>query len=131
MSGWPSAVVLAPEEWGWPGYLYSGYDQQYAKLHGWTYFPDRGTNGGCDYCPSLLDQFRQRATNTRHAADPGHADQRNPSDPIRVRGRDILLLPGHEAMVRETEAVYAKVYAEALRRRPRYVGALAQRWLAR
>ena len=49
----------------------------------------------------------------------------------RSRGREILLLPGHEAMVRETEGVYAKVYAEALRRRPRYVGALAQRWLAR
>jgi glycosyltransferase involved in cell wall biosynthesis len=47
------------------------------------------------------------------------------------RGREILLLPGHEAMVRETEAVYAKVYAEALRRKPRYVGALAQRWLVR
>ena|SRR3989441_1317428 len=41
----------------------------------------------------------------------------------------ILLLPGHEAMVRE--AVYTKVYPEALRHRPRYVGALAQSWLAR
>ena len=49
----------------------------------------------------------------------------------RSRGREILLLPGHEAMVRETEAVYAKVYTEALRRMPRYVGGLAQRWLAR
>ncbi|HEV8469683.1 MAG TPA: glycosyltransferase [Candidatus Limnocylindria bacterium] len=46
-------------------------------------------------------------------------------------GQKILLLPGHEAMVRETEAVYAKVYAEAVRRKPRYVGALAPRWLAR
>jgi hypothetical protein len=34
-------------------------------------------------------------------------------------------------MVRETEAVYAKVYAEALRRKPQYIGALAPRWLAR
>ena len=22
----PNALVLGPEEWGWPGYLYSGYD---------------------------------------------------------------------------------------------------------
>jgi glycosyltransferase involved in cell wall biosynthesis len=44
---------------------------------------------------------------------------------------EIVLLPGHEAMVRETEGVYAKVYAEALRRTPRYVPALAPRWLAR
>ena len=46
-------------------------------------------------------------------------------------GREIRLLPGHEAMVRETEAVYAKAYAESLRRAPRIVGALAPRWLAR
>jgi glycosyltransferase involved in cell wall biosynthesis len=46
-------------------------------------------------------------------------------------GREIRLLPGHEAMVRETEAVYAKAYAESLRRAPRAVGALAPRWLAR
>jgi glycosyltransferase involved in cell wall biosynthesis len=44
---------------------------------------------------------------------------------------EIMLLPGHEAMVRETEGVYAKVYAEALRRKPRFVAALAPRWLAR
>lgn len=24
----PQAVVLGPEEWGWSGYLYSGYDLQ-------------------------------------------------------------------------------------------------------
>ena len=51
--------------------------------------------------------------------------------PSIVRGREILLLPGHEAMVRETEAIYVKVHNEALRRKPRYVGVLAQRWLAR
>jgi glycosyltransferase involved in cell wall biosynthesis len=47
------------------------------------------------------------------------------------RGREIVLLPGHEAMVRDTEAIYAKVYEQALRRRPRAFGALAQQWLAR
>ncbi len=60
----PAALVLAPEEWGWSGYFYSGYDQQYGSQHGWTYFPDRSTNGGWDYLPWLLDQFHQRATNT-------------------------------------------------------------------
>jgi hypothetical protein len=54
----PNALVLAPEEWGWSGYFYSGYDQQNAGNH------DRGTNGGWDYCPWLLNQFHQRATNT-------------------------------------------------------------------
>jgi hypothetical protein len=54
----PNALVLAPEEWGWSGYFYSGYDQQNAGYH------DRGTNGGWDYCPWLLNQFHQRATNT-------------------------------------------------------------------
>jgi hypothetical protein len=54
----PNALVLAPEEWGWGGYFYSGYDQQNAGNR------DRGTNGGWDYCPWLLNQFYQRATNT-------------------------------------------------------------------
>jgi hypothetical protein len=63
----PNALVLAPEEWGWPGYLYSGYDQQWSGAHtnyNPANYPDRGTNGGWDYGPWLLDQFRQRATNT-------------------------------------------------------------------
>jgi len=38
----PGALVLAPEEWGWSGYFYSGYDQQYGGDHGWSYLPDRG-----------------------------------------------------------------------------------------
>jgi hypothetical protein len=54
----PNALVLAPEEWGWSGYFYSGYDQQNSGFH------DRANNSGWDYCPWLLDQFRQRATNT-------------------------------------------------------------------
>ena len=60
----PNALVLGPEEWGWSGYFYSGYDQQYGSQHGWSYLPDRAANGGWDYLPWLLDQFRQRATNT-------------------------------------------------------------------
>jgi len=27
----PGARVVAPEEWGWTGYFYSGFDQQYLK----------------------------------------------------------------------------------------------------
>jgi len=62
----PSALVLGPEEWGWPAYLYSGYDWTWAGANG-NYnpaaFPDRAANGGWDYFPWLLDQFKQRATN--------------------------------------------------------------------
>jgi len=63
----PSATVLAPEEWGWSGYFYSGYDQQWIGIHkdyNPSHFPDRSTNGGWDYLPWFLDQARQRATNT-------------------------------------------------------------------
>jgi len=58
----PNALLLAPEEWGWPGYLYSGYDWQWAGAHNdytAAHFPDRSTNGGMDYGPWLLDQMRQ------------------------------------------------------------------------
>lgn len=55
----PSALVVGPEEWGWSGYLLSGYDQQYGSLHGWSFMPDRSNHGGWDYLPWLLDQLRQ------------------------------------------------------------------------
>src|SRR5947207_1137832 len=57
----PSAVVVGPEEWGWSGYFYSGYDQQYGSLHGWSYLPDRTAHGGANYLPWLLDQLRQKS----------------------------------------------------------------------
>ncbi|HWY74967.1 MAG TPA: glycoside hydrolase family 44 protein, partial [Verrucomicrobiae bacterium] len=57
----PNALVLGPEEWGWSGYFYSGYDQQWSGAHG-DYnpadYPDRGTNGGMDYIPWLLTQIQ-------------------------------------------------------------------------
>ncbi|HJU56126.1 MAG TPA: glycoside hydrolase family 44 protein, partial [Pyrinomonadaceae bacterium] len=59
-----SAVVVGPEEWGWSGYLFSGYDQQYGSQHGWSYLPDRANHGGADYLPWLLGQLRQRDTAT-------------------------------------------------------------------
>src|SRR5262249_14492166 len=58
-----SIQVGAPEEWGWPGYFYSGYDQQWAAAHNWSSFPDHDAHGGVDYLPWLLDQFR-RASST-------------------------------------------------------------------
>jgi len=60
----PSALIVAPEEWGWSGYLLSGYDQQYGSLHGWGNMPDRNQHGGWDYLPWLLDQFKQNQAST-------------------------------------------------------------------
>jgi hypothetical protein len=62
----PNALVLGPEEWGWNGYFYSGYDQQWASHNNWNpvNFPDRNANGGWDYMPWLLDQIRQHDANT-------------------------------------------------------------------
>jgi hypothetical protein len=60
----PSALVVGPEEWGWSGYLLSGYDQQYGSLNGWGFMPDRSNHGGADYLPWLLDQLRRNHTAT-------------------------------------------------------------------
>ncbi|CAN5414674.1 glycoside hydrolase family 44 protein [soil metagenome] len=51
------AQIVGPEEWGWGGYLYSGYDLQYSPNHGYTY-PDRTAHGNMDYTPWLLQQFK-------------------------------------------------------------------------
>ena len=62
-----SAMVVAPEEWGWPAYLYSGYDWQWAGAHN-NYnpaaFPDRVAHGGMDYLPWILDQVHQHDLQT-------------------------------------------------------------------
>jgi Glycoside hydrolase family 44 len=58
----PTALVVGPEEWGWSGYFYSGYDQQWGSAHGWSSLPDRGNHGGADYLPWLLGQLRQTST---------------------------------------------------------------------
>ena len=60
----PSAQVVGPEEWGWGGYLLSGFDLQYGDLHGWGINPDRVAHGGWDFLPWLLDQLRQRAASS-------------------------------------------------------------------
>jgi Glycoside hydrolase family 44 len=60
----PSALIVGPEEWGWSGYFFSGYDQQYGSTHGWGVLPDRNNHGGADYLPWLLDALRQNNTAT-------------------------------------------------------------------
>jgi uncharacterized protein YvpB len=68
-----NALVLGPEEWGWPGYLYSGYDNQWAGSNNdYTVadYPDRRTNGGWDYMPWLLNQLHQyQSTNGQRLLD--------------------------------------------------------------
>jgi len=54
----PNAKIVGPEEWGWSGYFYSGYDQQYGSQHGWSFLPDRANHGGADYLPWLLNQIK-------------------------------------------------------------------------
>lgn len=58
------AVILGPEEWGWSGYLYSGYDQQWGSQNGWGNLPDRAANGGMDFMPWLLDQLKKEETSS-------------------------------------------------------------------
>jgi hypothetical protein len=60
----PSALVVGPEEWGWSGYFYSGYDQQWGSTHGWSSLPDRGAHGGADYLPWFLDELRRNHQTT-------------------------------------------------------------------
>ena len=62
----PNALICGPEEWGWGGYLYSGYDQQWSGQHS-DYnpadYPDRKANDGWDYMPWLLNQIHQHDLN--------------------------------------------------------------------
>jgi hypothetical protein len=65
----PNAQILGPEEWGWSGFLFSGYDQWYAPSHNWTY-PDRAAHNNMDYMPWLLQQFKTyEQTNGRRILD--------------------------------------------------------------
>ena len=60
----PAATVVGPEEWGWSGYFYSGYDQQYGAAHNWCCYPDKAAHGNWDYLPWLLDQLHQNEVST-------------------------------------------------------------------
>jgi hypothetical protein len=56
----PDALVVAPEEWGWSGYLLSGLDQQHGANTGdWGNLPDKTSHGGWDYLPWLLTKFHE------------------------------------------------------------------------
>ena len=57
----PGALIVGPEEYGWFGYLFSGYDQQWLAAHGFNVSgaPDRnGPMNGMDYIPWLLTQWK-------------------------------------------------------------------------
>jgi hypothetical protein len=58
------AIIAGPEEWGWSGYFYSGYDQQWGSENGWSNLPDRAANGGMEYLPWFLDQMRRHEEQT-------------------------------------------------------------------
>ena len=55
------ALVVGPEEWGWSGYVFSGYDQQYGSQHGWSFLPDRAAHGNMDYLPWLLRELKTQS----------------------------------------------------------------------
>jgi hypothetical protein len=60
----PNALVAGPEEWSWPGYFYSGYDQQWSGANSdWdpADYPDRKAHGGQDFGPWFLSQVKQRS----------------------------------------------------------------------
>jgi hypothetical protein len=59
----PNALVAGPEEWGWPGYLYSGYDQSVSSIYNYNPadYPDRKAHGGQDFGPWFLSQVQQRS----------------------------------------------------------------------
>ena len=73
----PSALVVAPEEWGWSGFLYSGADQQYGAENGWGRSPDRDAQGGMDYAPWLLQQLKlhEDRTGERYRCDQDRVEQ--------------------------------------------------------
>jgi hypothetical protein len=61
----PDAQVVAPEEWGWLGYVDSGFDKQYGEAHGWPKtLPDRTSRGGMDNLPWILMKLRDHDRKT-------------------------------------------------------------------
>ncbi len=60
----PNARLLGPEEWGWPGYFYSGADLAYRGTHGYQGGPDKAAHAGQDFIPWLLTRLHQHETQT-------------------------------------------------------------------
>ena len=61
----PNAKLLGPEEWGWPGYFYSGADLQYRNTHQYQRHPDQDAHGGMEMIPWLLTQLHQHELQTK------------------------------------------------------------------
>ena len=56
----PDALIAAPEEWGFYGYQYDGYDQQYGAAHDYCCYPDReGVQKNVPYIPWLLSEWKK------------------------------------------------------------------------
>jgi hypothetical protein len=67
------AILVGPEEWGWSGYFYSGYDQQWGSQNGWGSLPDRNNHGGWDYLPTGRRVLRGYVAGHATAAQPLHS----------------------------------------------------------
>jgi len=63
-----NAQVVGPEEFGWAGYFFSGYDLQFCNEspdpNCWSNPPDRMNHGGWLYLDWILDQLHQHEQNT-------------------------------------------------------------------
>ena len=69
----PNALVLGPEEFGWTGYFYSGYDKQFCEQNDnngecWANPPDRQAHGGKLYMDWLLEQLHNYEQSTSKRA---------------------------------------------------------------
>ena len=60
----PAALILGPEEWGWTGYFYSGYDSQWGSANGWSMLPDRLAHGNKDFSAWYLEEMKAAETVT-------------------------------------------------------------------
>ena len=54
----PATQVMGPEEWGWTGFLYSGYDSQWGNANGWSSLPDRTAHGNKEFVAWYLEQMK-------------------------------------------------------------------------
>ena len=58
----PKALIVGPEEWGWPAYFYSAADSAWRAKNGYRpNSPDRVAHGNQDFLPYLIAEF-QRAS---------------------------------------------------------------------
>ncbi len=60
-----NALIVGPEEWGWPSYFYSASDSAYAAAHGYNgVYPDRAAHGNMDQQPWLLQSLKAYQTSS-------------------------------------------------------------------